>query len=202
MWIQSLRGRAIDLLEPKADDIDPTELAILMGRLGRFGNHTRQPYTVAEHCVRVSHLLREKRCVAVTQLAGLLHDAHEGYMGCDITSPLMEAVGAAARERIKEIQRGFDRAIAERFGFSHHEFTDQAVKLADRVLLATERRDLMAPPPRTWQPLPDPHPERIVPLMEPGSAFGAILHELTGERVGIDLIRESKWSAEPIEAAV
>ena len=53
------------------------------------------------------------------------------------------------------------RVIAERFGLSWP--MPAAVVEADTVLLATEARDLMAPPPAPWGLGVEPLPERIVP---------------------------------------
>src|SRR5690606_19692942 len=93
-WIQTQRGRSVDLLNPTPDDIDPHELASLLSRLHRFGGHTRAdlpPYTVAQHSVLCSWMGAEHGGRELL-LAALLHDAHEGYLGCDLTRPLKAIV--------------------------------------------------------------------------------------------------------------
>ncbi len=53
----------------------------------RFRGHTAEPYYVAQHCVLVALEMRECGETEEAVLAGLLHDAHEAYVG-DVPSPL------------------------------------------------------------------------------------------------------------------
>lgn len=145
--IKTYRGRFVDLLAPTAEDIHPEELARLLARVHRFGGHTRQRITVAEHSInvglRVAQLARADDLSLPErielELAGLLHDAHEGYLGCDITRPLKEIIG----EALKPVVDAWDRAIAARFGLDVTLFAHPLVKRADAELLVTEWRDQM-----------------------------------------------------------
>jgi hypothetical protein len=53
----------------------------------RFRGHTVEPYYVAQHCVLVALEMEACREAQSAVLAGLLHDAHEAYVG-DVPSPL------------------------------------------------------------------------------------------------------------------
>jgi hypothetical protein len=190
-WIQTYRGRAVSLRHPEPEDIDPTELAILLGRLHRFGGHTIEAYTVAEHSVRVASCLADLQCNDEMILAGLLHDAHEGYLGCDISSPLKFEASLTVGSSYGTIVLAWDTAIASRFGFDHLRFFAKDVQHADRVLLATEKRDLMHVEQRPWAALPDPLPSRITPMPEPAVEFARVLSGLTGDRVDLDEVRKA-----------
>jgi hypothetical protein len=57
------------------------------------------------------------------------------------------------------------------------------VKEADLIVLATEKRDLLGPPPRLWRDLPPPLPKTLVPYSSPRWACRQFLMrftELTG----------------------
>jgi hypothetical protein len=84
-------------------------------------------------------------------------DAGEAYLR-DIPSPL-KSLPEFARYRKAECDAQV--AIAKRFGL--RKAIPSAVLLADKRLLATEARDLMAPPTEPWLKMPKPLPERIEP---------------------------------------
>lgn len=181
MWIQTYRGRAVELMNPTPDDIDPTELCILLGRLNRFGCHTRVPYTVADHSWQVARI-----CPSGFELAGMIHDGHEGYFGIDMTRPMKLALGC---EKMRDMEMLWDRAIAERFGVEPRKLWTAYVKHADAVMLATERRDVMGRCEREWDPLPEPLKERVVISPEPAVAFAKRLELMIHERIDIEEIR-------------
>jgi len=60
------------------------------------------------------------------------------------------------------------------------------VKHMDNVMLATEKRDLMAEPQQPWVALPDPLPLVIEPWSPERAKeeFLALWYEITGEKVG------------------
>ena len=174
-WIQTQRGRSVDLLNPTKEDIDPNELACLLSRLNRFGGHTRfdlPPYTVAQHSVFVMLQLPEDSDPRLL-LAALLHDAHEAYLGIDMSRPLK---GLLNSHWLKHIERTWDRAVAARFGFDVDLFCRHEVKHADCVALATEKRDLMAPCSRQWAELPEPSEQQIQPYSPDYAAANFLTH--------------------------
>lgn len=159
-WIQTMDGGAMYLLDPDPDLIRIDTLAIVLSRICRFGGHTRQFYSVAEHSVRVCRFVAARRVSCHLQLAALLHDAHEAYSGFgDVCRPARDLA-----PEIERVQTLFDNVLARKYGFDPLLFSSPLVRLADTVLLATEARDLMRPAPQPWCELPAPLPERIVPL--------------------------------------
>ena len=55
------------------------------------------------------------------------------------------------------------------------------VKIADAVLLSTEKRDLMKTEPMPWYSMPNPMPATIVPwsMQEAAERFLSLWHELS-----------------------
>lgn len=116
-----------DTFTPRIEDI-----AHALSNLGRFTGHTSEFYSVAQHSCYVAALLPPG-----LELAGMLHDASEAYLG-DMATPLKRHpfFGSAYRSA----ERALTARIEEVFGVN----TDHdLVHHADKRMLATERRDLM-----------------------------------------------------------
>lgn len=165
-WIPTASGRAFELLSPSPVMVDPGDLAEALGKLARYTGHTLgAPYSVAQHSVVVAEQLAEP----LPRLYALLHDAHEAYLG-DWSTPLKHALalalGARAAEALARLTDAIDAAVHRRFGLAWPppDSIAEAVKAADRVALATEVRDLLAPPPRIWDgAMPKPLARRLAP---------------------------------------
>ena len=152
-WIETFTGRRFYVLDPRVQDVDIHDIAHALSLITRFTGHTREFYSVAEHSVRVS-----RACAREDALWGLLHDASEAYLS-DINSPLKHQPEMAL---YREAEHRMMNVIAEAFGLDLRE--PASVKLADRRLLVTEKRDLMPPSP-DWLAFAgvEPLPEKIVP---------------------------------------
>jgi hypothetical protein len=147
-WILTASGRHIDLLAPCPDEIAIEDIALGLSRECRFSGQTREFYSVAQHSLLVSRIVSDEFA-----LEALLHDATEAYLR-DIPYPLKRLVPEYSR-----IEKGLDRVIRLRFGLP--EESSPEIHRADRVLLATEKRDLMPEDSFDWpilegvEPLPD-----------------------------------------------
>ncbi|MCK4578464.1 MAG: hypothetical protein KAU50_06720 [Candidatus Marinimicrobia bacterium] len=83
----------------------------------------------------MADILRDQGYPARLQLLGLLHDAHEAYLG-DIVTPVAELLG---RERLAELKRGLDGAIYLALGVARvNDYERDLVKMADEIALVTE----------------------------------------------------------------
>jgi hypothetical protein len=168
-WVQTASGLAFRLTEPRREDVVITDIAASLSKLCRFTGHVRDFYSVAEHSVRVAEVVAEIEPDPLAQCYGLLHDAHEAYLG-DFSTPLKSVLG---REALARLVGPIDAAIHAAFGLAWPapEWIAGAVKRADLVMLATERRDLMpaaAPGHPDWDvDLPAPDPALIVPWSWP-----------------------------------
>lgn len=158
-WIVTASGREFDLLRPDALLVDIQDIAHALSLLNRFGGHSIEPMSVAQH----SHLvmcLCESSDPAVLR-AALLHDAAEAYIG-DIVSPLKRLLEADL------LETGVRAAISEALGepWPLPPETAALVEKADRVALVTERNQIMPESKTPWQEDRDgviPSDERIEP---------------------------------------
>lgn len=184
--ILTVGGRYVRPLFLSREDVQVADVAHALGNLCRFTGHTRVFYSVAEHSVRVSREVERMGLGPAAQLLGLIHDASEAYL-CDLPSPLKRSDDMEAyREAERFAQQTCELALIPRPvfpGIPHRAEAGRAVKRADRVLLATERRDLL-PPDDTdeWGELPDPLVERIGETLAPAVARDRFLEHYHGLR--------------------
>jgi len=162
-WMQTTNGRQFWPLDPRADEIHLDDVAHALSNLCRFAGHCRKHYSVAEHSVRVSWLaerlvLRTDAAAEDTRAAallGLLHDAAEAYL-VDLPRPVKKYI-----EEYATHERRLENVIADRFELDGRWWP--VVHEADEVLLATEKRDLMAEEPASWGLRHAPLDDRIEP---------------------------------------
>ena len=146
-WIQTYTGQKFYPLRPTADQIHIRDIAHALSCTARFGGHTREFYSVAQHSVEVLKYVSNHDHAPVsagtgTLLHALLHDAAEAYLG-DLPRPIkhLHTFGAA----YKEAENTIMAAVCERFGLNPQ--TPEIVEHGDAAILATEKRDLF-----DWHP--------------------------------------------------
>lgn len=166
-FILTARGNAFDLALANPAQIDIHDIAHALALINRFGGHTSRPYSVAEHSLHVCDILEDRLGVRhpAALIAALLHDAHEAYVG-DMATPLKDAIGAAWAAVEVRIQH----QVQCRFGVRTSSTAYRgAIKQADLMALATERRDLMPAGGPDWPCLR--HVEPIDTLDLSGSGY-------------------------------
>lgn len=151
--IQLASGRPFYLLDPRPNEVHIEDITASLSKLCRYSGHVHTFYSVAQHSVLCADYLRPHGGEA--QLAGLLHDAAEAYIG-DISRPLKVALDDRAPGVLARIEHRIMGVIASRYGLDFP--FPPIVKHADNVLLATEKRDLMPDIGAPWIGLPDPLP--------------------------------------------
>ena len=165
----TIMGNWVDLKNPDPETIRIGDIAHSLARICRFTGHVESFYSVAQHSVLVAQRLCEDGYSATTCMHGLLHDAHEAYIG-DLPRP-MRAVD-------KELTFWWDE-IADRvqttilIAFDLPMPTDakiNAVRSVDDQALATEWRDVCG----CAEPMPGcdakPWPGHIKPYGTLGAA--------------------------------
>lgn len=186
-WSQTFTGRKAFAMDPRAEDVCLEDIAHSLALQCRFGGHCREPYSVAEHSVRVALYVQEKASLLNPTewafdaprrltLAALLHDASEAYL-TDIIRPVK------SHPRMRpycEAERVMQAIINEWAGLPADAHKGRLVHEADEVLLATEARDLMSEPPDPWCLSHDPMPDVIVPWdwRKAETEFLAMFYEL------------------------
>jgi len=133
-WFISRSGRKWDVWMPTVEEVHWPDVAESLAKQCRFNGHCRGHYSVAQHSVYVADLLPPE-----LHLYGLLHDAHEAWMG-DIIRPVKVLLG----ETLKAVERDLDRII---YAAAHIEPPSDDIKAeikqADLAMLGAERRDLI-----------------------------------------------------------
>lgn len=116
------------------------DIAQALSNLCRFTGHLDEFYSVAQHSVLASYLVPPEFAVEA-----LLHDASEAYCN-DISAPLK-----ALLPDYRRIEKWVEGLIIQKFGLP--EIHSSVVKQADRIMLATERRDLFIDDDIEWEVL-------------------------------------------------
>ncbi len=131
IFVETVSGQSIDLLSPAPNHIHIIDVAHGLALECRWYNQIRELYSVAQHSVMVSMLVPPEHA-----LWGLLHDASEAYIG-DVARPLKQSPLLTG---YRMIEAGLMRAVSIRFSLNME--VPASVKVADKVALATEFRDL------------------------------------------------------------
>jgi len=183
-WILTASGRRFHPVDPRADEVEITDIAHALANTCRFGGHTAHHYSVAQHSVLTSHIVEPWLA-----LVALMHDAAEAYVG-DMVSPLKLS---GQLGEYSAIEHRVWRAIVKRYDLTGFGVDAPAMAMpdevvaADMIALVTEARDLMgvADPttapgwPSHFEPLPD-----VIKPMTPDEARTEFIDRfvvLTGE---------------------
>lgn len=205
-WIQTYTGKKVYPLAMTAEMVCIEDIAHALALKCRFTGHCKTFYSVAEHSIRVSQIVRPE-----LKLAALLHDAAEAYLP-DFSRPIkdeafwrlkrghdgFEPIDGRPRRVVnevdlgdpngtrnplefpvnqnrairaidtgiyqaKEVERRAMKAITAAVHCSVIDLDSPIIKAADLMLLATEARDLMGPPPEEWDLVCPILPDPIVP---------------------------------------
>ena len=122
-------GIYFDFENPAREAITINAIARGLANTCRFAGQCDRFYSVAEHSIWVSRIVPKALAIE-----GLLHDASEAFIG-DMPKPLKERL-----PDYQAVEWRIDRAVLGRFGIG---WLGPEIKLADRVMLATEQRLLM-----------------------------------------------------------
>lgn len=134
--ILTYSGKLFDVLNPDPELIDLQDIAAALSKLCRFGGHCRHFYSVAEHSILASDLIRQ--CNPGDKMLAkwaLLHDASEAYM-VDIPRPVKRQLQEYVR-----LEDAIQQKIAERFSLPWP--MPDEVHQADTDMLALELRAYM-----------------------------------------------------------
>lgn len=129
-------GKLFDLLDPHGSDFGIEDIAHGLAHVCRYTGQCRHFYSVAEHSILVSDVVREFAYEA------LLHDAAEAFIG-DVTRPLKQLL-----PDFKRIEANIEAAIIQRFGMDPR--YREVVKQADLRVLAAEQSQIMGPGCADW----------------------------------------------------
>lgn len=134
-WIATYSGAWIEPLNPDPQRILIEDIAHSLAMQCRFTGHTSKFYSTAQHSVHVSEIVPSEFA-----LWGLLHDASEAYVS-DVARPIKHA-NAEFGEVYRAVEEVLAKAVAIKFNLVWPEPPE--VKVADKMMLRAEQRDLMA----------------------------------------------------------
>jgi uncharacterized protein len=155
-WIQTYTGHKFSLSDPQPEDVYIDDVVAALGSICRFNGHCRQFYSVLQHSVHVAEVAEEANVVQTWD--ALMHDAAEAYFG-DVTRPMRMHLNHISGGIFGRWKNRVERVVADALQLVYP--MSKEVKHADNVMLATEARDLMLPPPEPWVQLPDPLPSKL-----------------------------------------
>lgn len=168
-WIQTHSGVAFNPDRAEPHDVRVEDIAHALSHICRFNGHTKHFYSVAQHCVMATEMFWELNLGPVplesftesnldVLMAVLLHDAHEAYTG-DCPRPLTRYRTDEAKIVDEHLQRIIFEAVGARLPTP---LEKAAIKRIDDIMLATEKRDLLAKQ-IEWPGfvLPEPDKEKI-----------------------------------------
>lgn len=142
-YIETVTGHKFNLLVPGPFDIK--DIAHALANNCRYTGHVKRRYSVAEHSVLVSFIMEDQKLG--DPFEGLMHDAHEAYIG-DLASPWKRLMPeyATHEARVELAMRkwaGLDDKIS------------QGAKVADYTALLLEARRLLPSKAADWPMAPE-----------------------------------------------
>lgn len=136
-WMQTYTGGRFYPLDPTPAEVLPGDIAHALSLICRYGGHVQRFYSVAEHCVLLSHAVSPENA-----LWALLHDAAEAYVG-DMVRPLKRHM-----PEFQHVEARILLAIARRFNLWPE--IPAEVHEADNRIILTERAALMRKTDDVW----------------------------------------------------
>lgn len=136
-------GSYFDLTDPKPEQFTLDDIAGALSKICRFGGQVDSFYSVAEHCYHCAQQAALDGLPLETQIALLLHDATEAFVG-DMVKPLKVLL-----PQYSEIEQRVEAVIAEKYGidFAREEYS---IGKIDREMLIAERHALFSRDDVTW----------------------------------------------------
>ncbi len=159
---------------PRPEDVNPADFRVV-ARVNRFGGHTKESvdfYSVAQHLWLCSEWVGQNGGTPQDQYDALTHDLEEIYPPGDQLGPILR--GELPGSSILEMSRKAKLAVRTAIGATL--VKSEIVSMSDRVLLATEKRDLLNTPSLLvkWTELPEPWNFDLGPIIAwaPRRAWG------------------------------
>ena len=132
LTITTQSKKIISLDNPKSDQIDINDIAHALSHLCRFGGHSTEFYSVAQHSLYCAQVALLKKLSQNEVRWALLHDATEAYL-VDVPRDVK-----AMLKDYKPLEQKFSDVIAEKFGLSKE--MPASVKTIDNEMLLTEAK--------------------------------------------------------------
>jgi len=133
-WMQIANGHLFHPLDPRTDEVFIEDIAQSLSRQIRYNGMSDGVINVAQHSCQCAWLAEQSGGDAKVQLAMLMHDAAEAYIG-DMIRPLKVLIPEFAK-----IEDKIMATIVERFNLPS--ISHKAQKYYDNMAMAWEKRDM------------------------------------------------------------
>ncbi len=130
-FIKTFTGKEFYLLNPDPDSICIEDIAHALSNICRFGGHTTEFYSVAQHALLVCDW-----CPDEIKLEGLSHDDTEAYYG-DMVKPFKMLM-----PNYVELEQKLEKVIFRKFKLKNNKKIWKTIKYYDNMALLYEKRDL------------------------------------------------------------
>jgi len=176
-WFPTYSGEKFYPSDPDISEINIEDIAHSLSNQCRFAGHTKEFYSVAQHCLLVSHHVPYN-----IALEGILHDAAEAYCQ-DLIRPIKYGFGF---HEYRIVEQRLEGKIEEKFNL--FSLSSGVIKHHDNRALMTERRDLFLDSKARhydWGIREEPYEDVIIPMApkEAKSAFLARFFYLHDQRM-------------------
>jgi len=145
-WQQTRAGRFYPL-DPRPEEVNAEALIHALAQVNRFGGHTDEPISVAQHSVQCAAMAHEDNVPYRDQYAILMHDAAEAYVG-DMQRPLKSGM-----PEFKRIEWRIFAAI--KVALEIPDCDPHLIKYYDNRAWMWEKRDLFTTAEDPWPHTPD-----------------------------------------------
>lgn len=154
-WMQLANGRVFYPMDPRPEEVFIEDIAQSLSRQIRYNGMSDKPISVAQHVCQCAWLADVQEQPNTVQLALLMHDAAEAYIG-DMIRPLKVYFPAFI-----EIENSIMIVINKRFDLPT--ISDELLSYYDNLALGWEKRDMY----ESASPWPGmPELENWLPTME------------------------------------
>lgn len=144
-WMTTFTGRKFWPLDPQEHEVDLKDIAHALSMLCRFGGHTSEFYSVAQHSILVGQqVARQFPEHPDWAFAGLLHDASEAYLQ-DIIRPIKPFLTNYA-----DIEAKVQSTVDLELGVQINAVGKRAWKAVDTRILVDEANAFMGAPDWVW----------------------------------------------------
>lgn len=136
-------GLYFDLADPHPAQFTFADIAGALSKICRFGGQINEFYSVAEHSFHCCELAQRDGQNLDTQIAVLMHDAAEAFIG-DCVKPLKIMLPDYA-----EVERRIENVIAEKY-LIDFDRESACIREIDRAVLIAERNALFCRDKVSW----------------------------------------------------
>ena len=152
-FLVGVRGLVKSPWDVTTDDFDLVFIARGLSRIGRYLGSGAHYYSVAEHCVELSHRVPEEYA-----LEALLHDATEAFVG-DMHSRIKELLLAENCEAYHYLEMHFWHLICDKWELDYE--LPAVVDKADKDIRRLEKESLFCGGPYQLRGFPPQQAERL-----------------------------------------